>query len=92
MPRHMNHGLRKVCRCPRRQWAKCEHPWHFNFKPKGGPAYRFSLDSELGRHIESKTEAEAEAGTSGRQYEPGRSGGAPIVHYQQQRFLILPLI
>jgi integrase len=59
--RHQNHGLRKVCGCPRRKWPKCEHGWHFNFKPRGGPSYRFSLDAELGRHVGSKTEAIAEA-------------------------------
>lgn len=34
--RHDNDGLRKLCGCTRRTWAKCDHPWHFNFKPKGG--------------------------------------------------------
>jgi integrase len=61
MTRNRNDGLRKLCDCPRRKWAKCSHPWHFNFKRRGGPAYRFSLDAELGRRIRSKTEAEAEA-------------------------------
>jgi integrase len=56
--RHSNRGLRKICGCPRRTWAKCPHSWHFNFKPKGGPGYRFSVDSEAGEHIASKTEAE----------------------------------
>jgi integrase len=59
--RHDNKGLRKLCEHPRRQWAKCEHPWHFNFKPRGGRPYRFSLDTHLGRHIDSKSEAEDEA-------------------------------
>lgn len=59
--RHQNRGLRKLCDCPRRTWAKCSHSWHFNFKPKGGPSYRFSVDSEAGKHIESKTDAEARA-------------------------------
>jgi hypothetical protein len=57
--RHANRGLRKICGCPRRTWAKCPHSWHFNFKPKGGPAFRFSVDSEAGKHIESKGDAEA---------------------------------
>src|SRR5688500_18461281 len=57
--RHHNRGLRKMCACPRRIWPKCAHSWHFNFKPKGGPSYRFSVDTEAGKHIESKTEAEA---------------------------------
>lgn len=55
--RKRNHGIQKICECAPRQWPKCAHPWHFNYKPKGGPAYRFSLDVELGRHIEGKTEA-----------------------------------
>ncbi len=61
MARHHNDGLRKLCACPRRTWPKCSHPWHFNFKPRGGAAWRFSLDAELGRRMTSKTEAEAEA-------------------------------
>ena len=59
--RHQNNGLRKLCTCPRRQWAKCRHAWHLNFKPPGGPSYRLSLDRHLGRHIDSKTEAAREA-------------------------------
>ncbi len=57
--RHQNHGLRKICDCPRRTWAKCPHSWHFNFKPKGGAAFRFSVDSEAGKHIADKGTAEA---------------------------------
>jgi hypothetical protein len=56
-----NRGLRKRCRCKRRDWPKCPHGWHMNFKLKGGPAYRLSLDKEIGRHVDSKTEAVAEA-------------------------------
>lgn len=59
MNRHRNNNLRKICGCSRRTWAKCDHPWHFNFRPKGGPTYRFSLDRELGRPIRKKEEAEA---------------------------------
>jgi integrase len=59
MARHKNHGLRKVCGCPRRKWAKCPHSWHFNYKPKGGLSVRFSVDSEVGEHIEAKAKAEA---------------------------------
>jgi integrase len=44
-----------------RQWPKCPHNWYFNFKPKGGPHYRFCLDGEIGRHLESKSEAENES-------------------------------
>jgi hypothetical protein len=62
--RHANNGLRKICGCPRRRWAKCEHSWHFSFTWQGTD-HRFSLDRQLGRHIESKkgergAEAEAE--------------------------------
>src|SRR5258708_1501282 len=59
--RYHNVGLRKRCPCPRRRWPTCQHSWHLNFKPKGGPPYRISLDREVGRHIEGKTEAQAEA-------------------------------
>src|SRR5687768_16305113 len=55
--RHRNSGLRKVCGCPRRQWPKCPHAWRVNYKPKGGPSYRLSLDAHAGKHIASKTEA-----------------------------------
>ena len=61
MPRQHNGGLRKVCSCLRRQWSKCRHGWYFNFKPPGGPSYRFSLDRHIGRHLDSKSEAEREA-------------------------------
>jgi hypothetical protein len=61
MKRHRNGGLRKLCDCPRRTWAKCPHSWYLNFKPKDGPSYRLSLDRECDRHIESRTEAETEA-------------------------------
>jgi integrase len=60
--RHHNDGLRKLCDCPRRHWPKCAHPWHFNYKPRGGAPWRFSLDAEIGHHIESKTDAETLAG------------------------------
>ncbi len=57
--RGQNKGIRKVCGCPRRSWAKCSHPWHFNYKVRGGQSYRFSVDGEAGERIASKTEAEA---------------------------------
>jgi hypothetical protein len=57
--RNHNRGLRKVCGCSRRTWAKCPHSWHFNFKPKGEAAFRFSVDTEAGEHIAAKTKAEA---------------------------------
>jgi integrase len=58
-PRAHGNGVRKVCRHGWRQWPKCACAWYFSYKPRGGgPRYRFSLDLELGRHVESKTEAE----------------------------------
>jgi integrase len=59
--RHRNSGLRKRCGCSRKVWPKCPHSWFLNFKPRGGPPYRLSLDRELGRRVESKSEAEAAA-------------------------------
>lgn len=56
MTRHVNGGVRKVCGCPRRGWAKCPHPWHFSFKHQG-KHYRFSLDRQLGKRVESKADA-----------------------------------
>ena len=58
--RKRNDGIRKRCGCARKNWPKCPHPWHFNYK-HGEVHYRFSLDREVGRRIEGKTEAEAEA-------------------------------
>ena len=81
-PRQRNHGLRKVCGCRRGNWPKCPHSWYFNFKPKGGPPYRFSLDAELGRHLDTKTDAEHEATTIRAAILAGtfrRSAVAPVV-------------
>ena len=47
MSRHQNDGLRKICGCARRAWPKCPHPWHFNFKLKGGRSHRFSLGPKI---------------------------------------------
>jgi hypothetical protein len=58
--RHQNDGLRKVCGCPRRTWAKCEHPWHFNFKWQG-THHRYSLDRIIGKAVRAKTQAKAHA-------------------------------
>lgn len=59
--RHRNGGIRKLCDCSRRNWPKCAHAWYFNFKPRGGKAYQFSLDVELGKHLENKEDAKAAA-------------------------------
>ena len=58
---HTNGGLRKICRCPRRVWARCNHSWHFNYRWKG-QSYRVSLDRHVGHPVTSKTEAEEHAG------------------------------
>lgn len=55
-------GLRKLCTHPERGWAKCPCPWHFNFKWKN-THHRFSLDKHLGKHLDSKTDAEDAAAT-----------------------------
>ena len=59
--RHRNLGLRKRCRCKRKDWPKCAHGWHMNYKPHRGSHYRISLDRELGQHVDSKTAAIEEA-------------------------------
>ena len=73
MAQKKNDGLRKVCGCTRRGWAKCRHPWHFNFHWQGTD-YRFSLNKHLGRHVDSKTEAEAEADRIRIEIRAGRFG------------------
>ena len=60
MTRQRHDGVRKICGCRPGNWPRCAHPWHINFK-HGGHHYRLSLDKELGRHVEGKTEARAEA-------------------------------
>jgi 23S rRNA-/tRNA-specific pseudouridylate synthase len=57
VPVHDNDGLRKICRCPRRTWAKCEHAWHFAFCWEG-KHYRFSLDRFTGKRVEGKDRVE----------------------------------
>ena len=74
--KHRNGGLRKQCGCARRVWAKCAHPWHFNFKARGGRAYRFSLDKHFKRHIDSKSEAEDLAADLRKQIRAGTFGQA----------------
>jgi integrase/recombinase XerD len=61
LKRKNNGGIRKICSCARRNWPKCPHDWHFNFKPRGGRGWRFSLDVELGRRLKDKDEAKKEA-------------------------------
>jgi integrase len=69
--RRRNDGLRKLCDCPRKRWSECPHSWYFNFKWKD-KHYRFSLDKELGRRIDSKSVAEIEAENLRRAIREGR--------------------
>jgi integrase len=55
--RHSNHGLRKICDCSRRTWAKCGHSWHFSFKWEA-VHHRFSIDRHAKTHIDRKADAE----------------------------------
>ena len=61
MNRHQNSGLKKRCGCPRRQWSKCAHPWHFGFA-YNGKEHRWSLNKVANKpagYWMSKSEAEA---------------------------------
>jgi len=60
MARHQNHGLRKVCDCPRRNWPKCRHPWHFNFRWRG-QIHRLSLAKHVDTPIATKADAKSAA-------------------------------
>ena len=54
-----NGGLKKRCGCPRRQWSKCAHPWHFGFK-YDGKEHRWSLHKVANKPVGywmSKSEA-----------------------------------
>jgi hypothetical protein len=55
--RQRNDGLRKICKCPLRNWARCPHPWYFSFKPKGGARVRVSLDRHTGQHVDALDDA-----------------------------------
>lgn len=61
MKRNRNPGVQKVCKCGHSKWPKCPHAWYFRFKPRGKPRWQLSLDVELGRHLETLTDAEREA-------------------------------
>ena len=75
--RRHNGGLRKICNCARSKWSTCDHSWHFNFKPKGGPAYRLSLDRVLDKHIDSRSAAIDAAGDIRKAIRAGTFGQAP---------------
>ena len=75
MKRRQLDGLRKRCECGQRKWAKCKHPWHFQFFVKRCSCLsstrcphhaqnhvRYSLHkvaNKLPSYVMSKTEAEA---------------------------------
>jgi integrase len=72
-----NGGLKKRCGCPRRQWSKCVHPWHFGFA-YDGKEYRWSLHKVAERppgYRMSKTEAQAIADRLRSDIRIGRSTG-----------------
>lgn len=65
--RQKDDGLRKLCECPRRSWAKCAHPWHFDYK-WNGERYRFTLDRKVGRLVkDAKGKWQRDRGTLGDQ-------------------------
>src|SRR4051812_11516671 len=55
-----NGGIRKRCGCPSGKWGKCAHPWHMNFRWQG-VHYRLSLDKEIGKRLENKSDAKKAA-------------------------------
>jgi integrase len=57
MKRQRQDGLRKICGCSLRQWARCEHTWYFSHKPKGKPRVRISIDRHKGEHVASLDDA-----------------------------------
>src|SRR4051812_39948127 len=56
MSRHQNNEFRKVCGCARRTWPKCPHSSQLNYNPRG-KAWRISLGCEVGKHVDSKSDA-----------------------------------
>lgn len=52
--RHDNDGVRKLCGCSRRKWAKCSHPWHFNFT-HNGQHFRLTLARQIRKLVLPKT-------------------------------------
>jgi integrase len=74
---HRNGGLRKVCGCARRVWAKCPHPWHLNYRWKGDD-YRLSLNRYAGKLITDKTAAEELAAEIKRMIRAGTFNPEPV--------------
>lgn len=58
--RQRNDGLRKVCGCPRRNWPKCLHPWHFNMK-WNGVSHQSRSTSTLADASSARAEARKQA-------------------------------
>jgi integrase len=52
MTRHRNENIRKICGCARSKWAKCAHPWHFNYTWQG-VVCRITLERHVGRLVRS---------------------------------------
>jgi len=73
VPIHHNDGLRKICGCPRRVWARCPHAWHLAFRWKG-KSYRFSLNRQTDTPIAGKIDAEKVADHIRSEIRAGRFG------------------
>lgn len=61
MTKRQGIGLRKICKCPLRNWTRCSHPWYFSYKPKGAPRVRISLDRHTRQHVGSLEDAKTTA-------------------------------
>jgi integrase len=62
MPKHANDGVKKRCRCGKRKWAKCKHPWHFSFYWRGRE-HRYSLDQVARARNQPAPRSRTEAAT-----------------------------
>jgi len=60
MKRQRNDGLKKRCKCARRDWPKCRHPWYFGFH-HDGKEWRYSLDKVAKLRGEPRPETKADA-------------------------------
>ena len=59
--RKRNDGIRKQCGCARKNWPKCRHPWHFNYRRAARSTTASASAARSVARIDGKTEAEAEA-------------------------------
>jgi integrase len=62
MPKRIHDGIKKRCRCGKRQWPKCSHPWWFGFH-YNGVEHRYSLDKVARARSERVPVTKAEAAT-----------------------------